>query len=227
LSINYLEKAMKRLILFFVLTFAFAASASVTEVHQWQPQPGKFAAFMKGAEEARAIHEKFGAVVFIGIDQMGLVHYAMTFPDWGAWGEFGDKVSTSKEWADFNTKYDTADPNGKHVAAMFLDSPVEAKTQPVLAVASWKVQPGKLDSAIATMREFAPVDTKLGASVGIDTDELGNAHYEMTFPNYAAYGKWIVAAQKSPERSALIKKWDAAPQAELVRFYVIEQYPPR
>lgn len=218
---------MKRSILFFFAMFAFAASASVTELHQWQPKPGKYADFMKGATEARAIHEKLGATVFIGTDQMGLVHYAMTFPDWGAWGEFGDKLVASKEWMEFNKKYDTTDPTAEHVDAVFFDSPVEAKTQMVLAVASWKVQPGKLDSVVATMQQFVPIDTKLGASVGIDIDALGNAHYEVSFPSYAAYGKWLSAMQNSPERAVLIKKADASPEAEMVRFYLIEQYLPR
>jgi hypothetical protein len=77
------------------------------------------------------------------------------------------------------------------------------------------------------MQQFVPVDTKLGASVGIDIDELGNAHYEASFESYAAHGKWIMAVQKSPERAALMKKANASPEAELVRYDLIEQCTPR
>jgi hypothetical protein len=224
MTTNYLENVMKRLILFLSALFALGASASVTELHQWQPKPGRYADFMNGATEARTIHEKLGATVYIGTNQMGVVHYALTFPDWGAWGEFSDKLVASKEWMEFNKKYDTTEPTAEHVGAVFFDSPVEAKTQMVLAVSSWKVQPGKLDSVVATMQQFVPIDTKLGASVGIDIDALGNAHYEASFATYAAYGKWLVAIQKSAERAALIKKADASPEAELVGFYLIEQF---
>ena len=215
---------MKRTLLWVTALWVSAASASVTEVHQWQATPGKTEAMLASAVEARTIHEKLGATVFIGVDQNGIMHYAATFPDWAAWGVWTDKIGASKEWADFNKKYDTDPPAATHLTSFLLDTPIEAKTQPVLVVASWKVAPGKLESVLAAFREFVAVDTKLGGSVGFDTDEFGNAHYELTFPSYAAYGKWIVAADKSPERAALIKKWDADPKAELTKFYVITQY---
>jgi hypothetical protein len=56
------------------------------------------------SEEARKIHERLGASIGINIDELGDVHYEMTFANWEAWGNFQMRVAADEEWNQFWTR---------------------------------------------------------------------------------------------------------------------------
>jgi len=219
---------MKKLLVVLVAAmWACAASADVSEARQWKPAPGRSAEMLKSAAEARAIHEKAGASVFTGIDQNGILHYVTTFPDWAAWAKFGTAMQSSKEWQAFWAKYDVANPNATNVATFYLDTPVVAKAQAVTAVYSWDIRnevPGAFDAFMATAQQSLAIHSALGASPGINIDELGNVHYELSFDSWESWAKFTAALQKNAEWTALLKKANANPTAELVKVYLIDTY---
>ncbi len=215
---------MKRLILFVAAMWAFGVSASVSEVRHWKPEPGRAAEMYQAAAEARAIQERLGASVFIGTDQNGNLIYVLTFPDWGAWAAFGKAMQADKAWAAFIEKFFVANPNSTNFLTAYLDTPVVAKTLPVSAVYSWDILPGKFDAFMAVAQEAVTIHNALGASAGINIDELGNVHYELTFDSWASWAKFGAAVQKSEAYTALVKKANLDPSAELVKVYLIDTY---
>lgn len=219
---------MKRLVVFVAAAmWAVCAWASVSEVRLFEPAPGRSAEMMKAAVDARAIQEKLGATVFIGVSQTGTLHYVATFPDWGAWAAFATKMATSKEWTAFMQKYDVADPNSKPGGVFYVDTPVVAKTLPVTVVYSWDINykvPGAFDTFMASAQQSVAIHSKLGASPGINIDQLGNVHYELAFDSWASWAKFSAALQKDADWAALMKQANATPTAELVNVYMIDTY---
>lgn len=219
---------MKKLLVVLVAAmWACAASADVSEASLWQPAAGRAAEMYQTATEARAIQEKLGATVFIGTNQLGQMHYVMSFPDWGAWAAFGTKLRASKDWAALIAKFDVPNPNSTQIGSWYLDTPVVAKTQAVGLVYSWDIRndvPGAFDSFMATAQQSVAIHSALGASPGINIDELGNVHYELSFDSWTSWAKFNAALQKNAEWTALLKKANANPTAELVKVYMVDTY---
>ena len=218
---------MKRLCMLIIALWTCAAGGDVTEIRQWKAAPGRSAEMMHSAVEARAIQQKLGATVFIGVDQMGILHYAVTFPDWSGWAAFVQAGAASKDWQAFMTKFDVANPNSTNIATYYLETPVVAKTQAVTAVYSWDVDykvPGAFDRMMAGAEKSVKIHSALGASPGINVDQLGNIHYELTFDSWASWAKFGAALPKNAEWNALLKDANEHPSAELVQVYLIETY---
>jgi hypothetical protein len=202
-------------------------AASVSEVRVFKPANGRYVEMMQEGAEAKAIQEKLGATVFIGSDQNGNLQYVLTFADWGAWAAFGAKLSKSKEWAAFIKKVDVANPASTQAQVFYLDTPVVAKTLPVTVVYSWDIDykvPNAFDSFMATAQQAVAIHTRLGASPGINVDQLGNVHYETAFDSWASWAKFSAALEKDAEWIALNKKAGETPTAELVGVLMIETY---
>ncbi len=62
----------------------------VYQVFVWQPELGRSNDLIQNGLAAEAIHEKAGADVAINVDQLGRMHYVMSFESWEAWGNFQD-----------------------------------------------------------------------------------------------------------------------------------------
>jgi hypothetical protein len=218
---------MKRLFALLVAMWTYAAWADVTEVRVWKPAPGRSAEMMKSAMEAKAIHEKLGANVFVGVDQMGNLQYGVAFADWGGWAAFNKALQTSKDWQAFWTKYDVPNPNSTNVSTFYLNQPLVAKTQAITAVYSWDIDykvPGAFDRFMAEANESAKIHSALGASPGIDVDQIGNVHYELTFDSWASWAKFGEALMKDAQWNALTKRTSEHPTAELANVTLIETY---
>jgi hypothetical protein len=222
------EKTVKRLLAVIAAACTLSATADVAEVRQWQPAPGRAAEMVQAAEEARAIHTKLGATVWIGVDQNGILHYATSFKDWSAWAAFITAANASAEWQSFWQKYSVANPNSTNIATFHLNVPVAAKTQAVTMVYSWDVRyevPGAFDTFMATAQKSIALHTALGASAGVNVDEIGNVHYELSFESWAAWAKFSAALDASQEWADLLKDAYQNPTAELVKVYMIDTIP--
>ena len=71
---------------------------AVYNVFVWQPYEGRMAELFAQAAKASAIHKKAGAGIAINRDQLGRMHYVMSFDDWADMAAFGDKVAASEEF---------------------------------------------------------------------------------------------------------------------------------
>lgn len=62
----------------------------VYHVVVWKPELGRLNDLLRGAQQAKTIHEKAGMSVNIMVDQSQNVHYVMNFADWEAWAKTQD-----------------------------------------------------------------------------------------------------------------------------------------
>ena len=85
---------------------------AVYNVFVWQPYEGRTAELFAQAAKASAIHKKAGAGIAINRDQLGRMHYVMSFDSWTKWGEFQDNPTA--DWAEFMASFQ-ANPPGKIV----------------------------------------------------------------------------------------------------------------
>ncbi len=216
---------MKRLVIGCLAWCATSVFADVAEVRLWDPLPGRGAETMAAAVEAKAIQEKLGAEVQIGNDQHGNMHYSLIFEDWEAWGKFQAAMDDSKEWAEWFQKF-AADPPAQPAGVFHVNNPVVAEPNKVSLVYSWDVMPGQGAQMMANAQEAVGLHSKMGASAGINVDQLGNVHYELTFDSWAAWGRFTKAVQASEEWGAFIQRASQEPAAELVQVYMIERYDP-
>ncbi len=217
---------MKRLILLLATLCASYAFADVSVVREWQPEPGHAAEMFQRATEAKAIHEKLGAAVSIYTDQDNHMHYVLGFSDWAAWAKFAAASARSKEWMAFLAKLNTTTPSATSVGVLFLNQPLVAKTTPVTVVRKWEMVPGKGAAFMALAQEAAGIQAKLGASPGINVDELGNVWYETAFDSWEAWAAFSAAMAKSADWAAFIAKANKDPSAKLTRVLRLQQYSP-
>ena len=83
---------------------------SVYHVFVWQPYEGRTSELFAKANEASKIHSKAGAGVAINMDQLGRMHYVMSFENWSEWGKFQDNPTS--DWANFWSAF-LENPPGK------------------------------------------------------------------------------------------------------------------
>lgn len=77
----------------------------VAIIYRWDVDPGKTQEMIARATEAISIHNALGASASVNIDDIGDVHYEMTFDSWAAWGKFSAASQESEAWANFQAKY--------------------------------------------------------------------------------------------------------------------------
>lgn len=65
-------------------------AGNVYQVFIWEPVLGRGDSLVSSAIQAKAIHEKSGAKVSINVDQLGNMHYVMSFDSWDSWAKFSD-----------------------------------------------------------------------------------------------------------------------------------------
>ena len=123
-------------------------------------------------------------------------------------------------------KYTSKTPAAKSVGVLFLNQPLVAKSTPVTVVYGWKINPGRGADFMALAREAAAIQAKLGASPGINVDEIGQVWYETAFDSWAAWAAYADALAKSQEWADFMKKAGADPAAQLMRVIRLTEYKP-
>ncbi|MFP6815525.1 MAG: hypothetical protein VB949_07650 [Pseudomonadales bacterium] len=95
----------------FVLAMLVAAwtHAAVLSVFVWDAPPGGDATMIETAMAAKAIHEKLGADVFIGLDQKGRMHYGIGAENSAARGAVFDKIQASEDFTALMSKASQGD----------------------------------------------------------------------------------------------------------------------
>ena len=83
---------------------------AVYQVFVWQAYEGRSEELMAKAIEASKLHLEAGAGIGINVDQLGRLHYVMSFDSWSLWGKFQD--SPTPEWTSYWTTFNE-DPPGK------------------------------------------------------------------------------------------------------------------
>lgn len=211
---------MRKVFLLGLTLLCAGAWADVSQVNIWKAHPGKNAALMESAMRAKAIHEKHGARVTIGQNNDLDMHYVVSFDNWGAYGKFSDTMRTSEEWARF-WQDASVDPSGELIKTYMIDTPVAAAAKPVSMVYSWDVQPGRTADFVAVCEGAMPIHKRLGASPGINIDELGDVHYELTFDSWEAWGNYVTKAQTDEEWSLYVAQHSENSVASLVKVWQI------
>jgi hypothetical protein len=207
----------------FVLTMAFSATthAAVSSVFVWDAPPGGDAAMIETAMQAKAIHEKLGARVFVGMDQRGRMHYGVSFESSAARGAFFDKSQASEEFTALMNKASQADKAATMKKAfnmtVFLGS--GGAGGKVIMVFQYEPDPGRIGDVIAKMAEAKAIHEKLGATVSVNADEEGRVHYVMNFANWEAQGKFSDSVAGSEDYRAFLADYNENPFAELKNVY--------
>jgi len=211
---------MKKVIALCMTLLAVQAWADVAAVNIWTAYPGKASKMWETAQAAKAIHEKLGATVVIAQDQEGNMHYVVTFKNWADYGKFADALGASQEWQKF-WQQASVDPAAERAYTFTIDNPVVAESKPVSMVYSWDVDRGHTADFVAICQGAIPIHKRLGASPGINIDQLGNVHYELTFDSWEAWGNFEEKAATDEEWNAYLDKAGQNPIATLTKVWRI------
>ena len=66
---------------------------------------------------------------------------------------------------------------------------------------------------------------RLGASAGINIDDIGNVHYEMTFDSWEAWGKYVAVQATDKEWNEFLARANQNPMADLVKVWRLDSLP--
>jgi len=192
--------------------------SDVAQVNVWSPYPGKGAETYQNAMQAKVIHEKLGASVTISQDQDLNILYVVVFKDWSDYGKFFDAMNSSQEWQVFWQKI-SAEGAAELIQTFTLNNPVVAEAKPVSMVYSWDVDAGRTPDFISVCEGAMPIHKRLGASPGINIDELGDVHYELTFDSWEAWGNFAMKSATDEEWNAYFAKANENPIATLTKVW--------
>ena len=107
------ESAATREATYMLNSVSAGGAGEVYQVNVWKPaQLGGTQALVATALEAEKIHEKAGADVAVLVDQMGLMHYVVSFDSWAEWAKFAD--TPNPEFQEFMRRA-AEDPKGELV----------------------------------------------------------------------------------------------------------------
>jgi hypothetical protein len=215
---------MKKLIIGIALLVGTAAQAEVADVGLWEAYPGRGAELMAVAQEARAIQAKLGMDIYIGVDQRGLLHFAAGADTWENWGKAQAALAQHAEMQALIEKFQ-ADPPARQVESFHVFTPMAAEVRGVSVVYSWDVLPGRTQDFLESAQQAAAIQSKLGASVGMHIDDLGDVHYEVTFDSWAAWGRYDAALAASEEWNAFFSDAMENPTGTLVKVYRVDAVP--
>lgn len=211
-----------------LLTGSLAHAATLT-VTIWKPIPGKAAAMMESAMAARAIHEKLGASVTLGLENTGRLHYAVGFDNWTAWADWVAKLQTSKEWAAWQ------DNSGQNPAAIqeenYIMDVVPGSSNPVgednpgtvYQVFIWDPPGTGVGPLVQRAMEAKAIHETAGISVGINVDQNFRMHYVMNYKDWAHWAK--VRDNPIEEFQEFMQRQAADPAGELVEVYTANRLP--
>lgn len=148
----------------------------VLSMTNWRVQPGRTAEFVQGAAEAKALHERHGARVFLAQWQnagarTGLLGYGMLFTDIQAWGRATDALGGDQAWLAFvQQRIDAADAGATLVSqSLNSDQPgFEAAEHPApgtfILVSSSHLAPGRsAEEVLRLAHDWKQASADLGA----------------------------------------------------------------
>ena len=201
-----------------LMIFCSHLQADVALANIWSAVPGNGPQLFRNGMEAKAIHEKMGAAVSIAADQDGDMHYVVSFPDWAVWGMFQDAAASNEAWQSFwqrVNKVATAEISATYMVNMV----TVAESQPASLVYSWDVDQGKTSDFVALSQKSKTMHERMGASIGIHVDELGDVHYLMTFPSWEAWGNFQAKAATDDEWQTFYAETGKNPVASLIKVW--------
>ena len=203
-------KKIKFLLLALTLTLSFSAFSEILEVYQWKADPGKGQQMLNNMAEAAEIHTELGATVGIyqlNVGSQSLIDYILRFDDQVSWGEYKDKIATSKKFQRFWTKV-SRNPTGElqmSLSGANLDPTKRASDFAgpfVYGVWVWDPAPGYEVELIQNFARAAEIHENLGARAeGYSEGFGGNGkyHYVLFFDNWTEMGKFFQKASISEE----------------------------
>ncbi len=194
------------------------SQADIAVANIWSAVPGNGNQLFMNGMEAKTIHEAMGASVSIAADQDGDMHYVLSFSDWAAWGRFQDAAASNEAWQSFWQRVNNV-ATAEISATYMLNMATVAKTQQASVVYSWDVDPAKTQDFVAMSQQSKAMHERMGASIGILIDELGDVHYEMTFLSWEAWGKFQAKAARDKKWQTFYAKSLADPIARLVKVW--------
>ena len=210
---------MKTKLLFLLTLVAGSAFADVLEVRLWKAIPGNSAQLTQHASEARSIQQKLGGQVVVATDRQGRLHYATAHKNWVEWAAFQEKLQASDEWTDFAQKIGTA-PAATLEAHYLINQVVPMLPSKVYQVYVWEAYPGRRAQLIESASTAQPLHEKLGASVGINVDQMGRVHYLMSFDTWGDWAKFQ-DADPTDEVSDFFAEFYSNPPGKLVEVYSV------
>ena len=208
---------MKMKLLFLLTFISTALFADVLEVRLWKAIPGSSAQLMQNALEARGIHQKLGGQVVVATDRQGRLHYATAHKNWTGWAAFQKKLEASEEWSAFAQKIGAA-PTATLESHYLVNQVAPMLPSKVYQVFVWEAFPGRRSQMIESANAAQPLHEKLGASVGINIDQMGRLHYLMSFDTWADWAKFQDTGS-SDELTTFFAEFYSNPPGKLVEVY--------
>ena len=210
---------MKMKLLFLFTFVSSVVFADVLEVRLWKAIPGSSAELMQHASEARSIQAKLGGQVVVATDRKGRLHYATAHENWTGWAAFQEKLEASNEWSTFAQQVGAA-PSGTLEAHYLINQVAPMLPSKVYQVFVWEAYPGRNAEMIEAASTAQPLHEKLGASVGINLDQMGRMHYLMSFDTWADWARFQDAGP-SDEVASFFAEFDSNPPAKLVDVFSV------
>lgn len=207
-------------VLLLTCTLAHSAALNVTI---WKPLPGKSAQMMEQAMAAKAIQEKLGATVTIGMENTGRMHYAMAFDNWSDYAQYITKLQANKDWVAWQAK-SGANPGSEQEENYLLNViPGSVDDGDVYQVFIWDPRNGRAGDVVATAMEAKAIHEKSGVRVAINVDQLQRIHYVMNYDDLAHWAK--VQDTPNPDFQTFMEKQSENPNADLVEVYTASRVP--
>ena len=199
--------------LLLVGSLVHAAALTVTI---WNPMPGKSMEMMQSAQAAKAIHEKLGASVTLGLENTGRLHYAANFENWQAWAKWVAKLQTSEEWAAWQAQTSKAPAAIQEENYLLRVIPGGSDVGNVYQVFIWDPTMGT-SALVATAMEAKAIHEKAGINVAINIDQMQRMHYVMSFDSWDDWAK--VQDTPNEEFADFLDRQSKNPTGELVTVY--------
>ncbi len=202
-----------------ILILCSTTQAQVMEVFIWEPLAGVANSgpqLFENGLKAKAVQEKHGAQISVARDQMGRMHFALTYDSYAAMVKFYNALQKDEAnaafWKDANAK-----PVADMVASYLLDVVTPGKGGSVYEVFVWQPLPGKVNDMVEAGMGAVPIHEKAGARVSIAMDRLNRMHYILQFENWDQHAKYWDTP--NPEFAEYMEKVSKKPSAELVKTY--------
>jgi hypothetical protein len=157
--------------------------------------------------------------VVVATDRQGRLHYATAHKNWVEWAAFQEKLQASDEWTDFAQKIGTA-PAATLEAHYLINQVAPMLPSKVYQVYVWEAYPGRRAQLIESASTAQPLHEKLGASVGINVDQMGRVHYLMSFDTWGDWAKFQ-DADPTEEVSDFFAEFYSNPPGKLVEVYSV------
>lgn len=207
--------------LLFVCSLGQAAALNVTI---WKPFPGKDPLMLEQAMAAKAIQEKLGATVTVGLENTGRMHYGIGgFENWQAYAAFIEKLQASEDWAAWQTKAG-AEPGSTQEENYLLNTlPGSNVGGGFYQVFIWEPRDAGIGPLVEAGMEAKAIHEKSGARVGINIDQMQRMHYVM---NYDDIGHWAkMQDTPNPEFQQFMDRQSENPSGDLVEVYTANRMP--